>query len=312
MAGFDLSALNAQLGAYYRMNRAELLRKLYAQEEVRQYFQVIPGVQDEYVMTEIEVEEVVQPTNPNAEWSPKGVVAFKPEIIKVRDGKVDLPLKLKDLEKKWIGYLKNNGSSPQEFPFVAYIYERIIERIARDLNRCTINGVYTVPTTTAAGSALHMFNGLLKVYADAVTDGKINVNPTGALLRSTIIDQVEETYDSVPGEFKEMELAMLISPDWKREYFRRKRDVYGSNIDYDPMNATVDFTTCRMVSPKYMNGSQKIIITPASNLILCEDGINEEESLMAQMNRRTLELMGDFKRGVGFGIIEGFVWGNDQ
>lgn len=287
------------------------MRKMYTMDEARQYFTTVSDVQDEYVMTEIEAEEIIQPANSHADWTPKGGFNFKPEIIKVRDFKVDLPLKLKALEKKWIGYLKTNGSSPEEYPFVAYLLDYQLERIMRDLNKATIKGVYTPPTDGTPGAAIHSFDGIEKVYNDAVTAGKITVNPTGALLKSTIIDQVEETYDSVDSEFKDQELVMLISRDWRREYFRAKRGEFGQNVDYQAADPVIDFTNCRMVSPLHMN-TGKIMITPASNLLLCEDGVEEEMEIRSQMNRRTLELMVDGKRGVGFGITEGLVWGNDQ
>lgn len=312
MAGFDLTQLVTDLGDYYRQRRTDLLRKMYSQENFRNYFQVIPGVQDEYVMTEAEMDEVMQPYQSG--WTPKGTMTFKPEIIKNRDIKADIPLNLKDLEKKWIGYLKTNGSSPEEFPFVQFIYERIIERLTRDINRTVVNGVYAAPTPGTPGTALSSFDGLLQVVTNAadVGVGKITPHATGALASNTIIDQVEGFYDSVPGEMKDLNLVCLISPDWKREYFRAKRATFGSNIDYQAADPTIDFTNCRMVSPLYMNGSSRLIITPAENLIAVEDGVNEEEEIRVQMNRRTLEVMVDAKRAVGFGIIEDYVFANDQ
>lgn len=309
MAGFDLTQLVTDLGDYYRVAKPEILSKMYAQEEWRKYFTVIPGVQDTYVMTEMEITEVIQPYQKG--WQPKGDVKFIPETIKARDVKVDLPLDLKDMEKKWIGYLKTNGSSPEEFPFVAYIYQRLTERIARDLNKCVINGKYVAVTPGTPGAALASFDGLLEVVDVAETAGKITEHATGALANATIIDQVEGTFDSVPGDIKELDLVMLISPDWRRNYFRAKRGEFGSNVDYKGANPVIDFTNCEMMSPTYMNGSDKLIITPRENLIGVEDGINEEDDIRVQMNRRTLEVMVDLKRGVGFGIIEGYVFTND-
>jgi hypothetical protein len=309
MAGFDLTQLVSDLGDYYRVAKPEILSKMYAMEEWRKYFNVIPGVQDTYVMTEMEITEVIQPYQKG--WTPKGDVKFTPETIKARDIKVDLPLDLKDMEKKWIGYLKTNGSSPEEFPFVAYIYQRIIERIARDLNKTVINGEYAAVTPGTAGAALASFDGILKVVEDAVTAGKITEHTTGALANATIIDQVEGMYDSLPADIKELDLVMLISPDWRRNYFRAKRADFGGNVDYQAANPVIDFTNTEMWSPTYMNGSDKLIITPKENLIGVEDGINEEDDIRVQMNRRTLELMVDLKRGVGFGIIDGYVFAND-
>jgi hypothetical protein len=310
MADLDLSALNSALGAYYRQNKKTIMAKFYALEEARKMFTVISGVQDEYVLTEMEVAEMMQPYQ--TAWTPKGTVSFKPEIIKARPVKVDFPFTPKALEASWIGFLKTNNSSPEEYPFVKYIYEKIIERVIRDLNSCIINGVYVAPTPGTPGAAATSFNGLRKVVVDAIAAGKITAFATGALSTANIVDKVEALCDSVDEQFKGQPLTLIMSNTWKTAYFRRKRADFGGNTDYSAEKTLVDFTNVEIKTPTYMNGSNRLIISPPSNILLVEDGVNEEEKMIVQANRRELEVMMDFKRGVGFGIIEGQVWANDQ
>lgn len=306
----DLTALATALGAYYRDKRQEVLGKLYAAEDMRKYFNVVSGVQDEYVMTEMFLDELTQPYQ--KAWTPKGTATFTPEILKNRGVKVDFTLEPKALEATWIGYLKTNGSSPEEYPFVQYIYDRIIEKVARELNNTTINGVYAAPTPGTAGSAASAFNGILKIVTDAITATKITPVATGALSAANIRTKIEQMVDALPTEHRDQELVMLMSPSWARAYHRLNRTDFGANIDYKPGETMVDFTNVKIVTPLYMNGSSRLIITPAANLFLLEDGVNEEEKMIVQANRRELEVMMDFKRGVGFGIIEDYVWTNDQ
>lgn len=306
----DLAQLASDLGAYYRDKKQEVLAKMYAAEDMRKYFQVVSGVQDEYVMTEMLFDELTQPYQ--KAWTPKGTGTFSPEILKNRPVKVDFTLEPKALEATWIGYLKTNGSSHEEYPFVQYIYERIIEKVARELNYTTINGVYAAPTPGTAGAAAAAFNGILKIVTDAITATKITPTATGALSTSNIRTKVEQMVDALPTEHRDQELVMLMSPSWARAYFRLNRTDFGANIDYKAGETTVDFTNVKIVTPQYMNGSSRMIITPAANLFLLEDGVNEQEKMIVQANRRELEVMMDFKRGVGFGIIENYVWTNDQ
>ncbi|SFC95249.1 hypothetical protein SAMN05421780_11411 [Flexibacter flexilis DSM 6793] len=306
----NLTALNAALGAYYRQKKAEIMSKLYSQEDARKYFTVVSGIQDEYVMTEIEIAEMMQPYQKG--WTPKGSVNFKPEIIKNRPVKVDYTFNPKDLEATWIGHLKTNNSSPEAYPFVEYIYDKITERLKRDINKCTVNGSYVAPTPGVAGGAMTSFDGILKVTADAITAGKIVPTATGTISAANIVSKVESVFDSVNSEFRDGELVMLISPTHRRNYFRAKRGADFQNDLTAAANSTLDFTNCTMVSPMYMNGSNRIIITQKTNLLMLEDGVNEEENIIVQSNRRELEVMVDFKRGVGFGITEGLVWANEQ
>lgn len=306
----NITELNAALGAYYRQNKAAIMSKLYGQEDARKYCTVVSGIQDEYVMTEMEIEEMMQPYQKG--WTPKGGAKFKPEKIKNRPVKVDYSFNPKDLEGTWIGYLKTNGSSPEQYPFVAYIYDKIIERLKRDVNKCTINGSYVAPTPGVAGGAMTSFDGILKVTADAITAGKITPMATGLITPANIVSKVESVFDSVDIEFRDGELVMLISPTLRRNYFRAKRGADFQNDLTLAANSTLDFTNCSMASPMYMNGSNRIIITTKSNLLMLEDGVNEEEKIIVQENRRELELMVDFKRGIGFGITQGLVWSNEQ
>lgn len=310
MADLNITALNSDLGAYYRQNRAEILSKLYTAEDARKYFNVLSGVQDEYVMTEMEIQEMTQPYQSG--WTPKGEATFKPETIKVRGVKVDFPFTPKALEASWIGYLKTNGSSPEEYPFVQFIYEKIIEKVARETSNCAINGVYVAPTPGTAGGALTSFNGILKVVTDAITATKITATATGPITDANVVTKVEQMVDSLPADFRGQELVMLMSPSVRQWYFRKLRGDFGANINYTAGNELIDFTNIRIVSPRYINASQRLIVTKADNLMLLEDGVNEEENIIVQANRRQLEVMMDFKRGVGFGIIKDYVWANDQ
>ena len=310
MPDLNISALNTALGAYYRQNRQEVLTKMYQAEDARQYFNVLSGIQDEYVMTELDIQEMTQPYQSG--WTPKGEATFTPEIIKTRPIKVDFPFTPKALEATWIGYLKTNGSSPEEYPFVAFIYEKIVEKVAREVSNTCINGVYVAPTAGTAGAAIASFNGLLKVVADGITAAKITPTTTGAITATNVVEKIELMVDSLPNENRDQELVMLMSPSIKRWYFRKLRLDFGANVDYTAGKEMVDFTNVRIVSPRYMNGSQRLIITRPENLIMVEDGVSEEENILVQANRRQLEVMMDFKRGVGFGIMKNYVWTNDQ
>jgi len=308
-SGFNLTQLNNDLGAYYRQARQAILSKMYAVEELRNLVTVISGIQDEYVMTELEFDEIAQPYQ--KQWTPKGTGTFKPEIIKARPVKADLELDLKDLEAKWIGYLKTNGSSPQEFPFVQFIYQKIVERMARDLNKASINGVYSSPTAGTAGAANDSVDGFLQIISQAITDTKISPYTTGALSATSIIDDIEGFFDSIPTEMKELDLVLMMSPDWARTYFRKRRETFGNNQDYTSAKRTVDFTNTRIVTPTYWNGSDRLVITPAENVFMVEDGVNEEDEIRTQLDKRTINAMIDCKRGVGFGVLKDYVFSND-
>lgn len=310
MADLNLTDLNVELGAYYRTNKAAIMQKVYEQEDLRKYFNVVSGIQDEYVVTELEMAEMIQAFQKG--WTPKGEAKFSPEINKVRPIKVDFPFSPKNMEATWLGYLKTNGSSSEEYPFVAYIYDQIIKRVARDLNNATINGIYVAPTAGTPGTTLGTMDGLKKKIADAITASKIAPHATGVIDQANVVAKIEGFVDSLPTDQQNLPLTLVMSPTMRKMYFRARRGEFGVNMDYKAGEEMIDFTNVTIISPMNMNSSQRMIITPATNLLLMEDGVNEEEKMITQVNRREIEVIMDMKRGVGFGIIEGMVYANDQ
>lgn len=286
------------------------MAKLYQGEDWRKRATVVSGVQDEYVMTEMEFAEVMQ--NYQEAWTPKSEAAFKPSTIKNRPVKVDFPFTPKKLEATWIGYLKTNGSKPTEYPFVQYIYEKLIERLKRDLNKCMVQGVYVAATPGVASPAMESFDGILEVRQQAVDASDMTVIATGAITTANIVTKVEQLVDGVDEDFKGLELELFMSEAWRTAYFRKRRDPSFSNYGQGSIDdAVVDFTNVKIVCPKYWTGDG-MIITPKGNIVMLEDGVNEEEDMIVQANRRMLEVMMDFKRGVGFGITKDYTWTNDQ
>jgi hypothetical protein len=253
---------------------------------------------------------MIQPSQKG--WQPKGAVSFVPEIIQNKKVKIDFQFDPSDLEPTWLGEMKTNGSSIEEFPFVQYIYEYITKRAIRDVNNCVINGVFVAPTTGVPGPALTSFNGLLKVYSNAITAGKIVPTTTGALTSTNIVNKVESVFDGVHADFREQALVLVMSPTHLRNYFRAKRGADFQNDLGLAANTMLDFTNCKIVAPQYMNGSNRIIVTLRENLLQIEDGVHEEEKLVIQQDKRDLVVLGNFKRGIGFGITTGYVWGNEQ
>ena len=312
MADLDLSALNSALGAYYRQNKKAVMQKLYSAEDARKQFQVVTGVQDEYVMTEIEVTEMMQPYQ--AAWTPKGSVDFYPNVIKNRGIKVDFPFTPKKMEATWLGYLKTNGSSPEEYPFVAYIYDRILEKLARDINKTVWQGVYAAPTPGTAGSAVSSFDGMIEVVKDARTAGTAATVATGAITAANVVDKAELMFDSVSEEFRNNSTVLVMSHTHLMYYLRKRRDPAFSNYSEDTIKGKdvfLDFADCRILAPKYYNSNLWFLTLP-ENMIMVEDGVNEEEKIIVQANRRELEVIIDCKRAVGLGISRGYTWASDQ
>lgn len=309
MPVIDLTQLAAQLGDYYRQRKNEVLSKMYQEDDTRKVFHMVSGIQDQYVMTEALLTEFLQAYQPG--WTPKGSVKFKPNIIQNYSIKIDWAFNPKDFEGAWIGYLKTNGSTADEFPFVHYIYMLIRQKVNEELANIIVNGEYIAPTAGTAGSAINSLNGLRFQVSKLVTDGVVTPHATGALDPATIGTQMRGLWKSVPAPYRHKRLSMITSQSHIVDYYEWKEDQTGMNQDYVPGESKLKFSNCKFQPLSGMEGSDRLIITPPENLIMVEDGVHEEEKFEFQKNRREIELICDFKRGVGFAFND-LIWTNDQ
>ncbi|WP_126244118.1 hypothetical protein [Chitinophaga rhizosphaerae] len=318
MPGIDISALTASLGAYHREKASELYSKLLEKEYSMSLFSTIAGIKDEYIITETEVSEILQPYQ--KAWTPKGDIKFVPETLKVRRIKVDLPLDPIDLERSWEGK-RIDGSLPEGQELLeGYILSEVIKRIKKDLEfRLLFNGEYVAPTPGTPGGASTSFDGLLKIVSDAITAAKIVPVATGVLSQTNARESFEMVFDAVDSDYQTEQLVALCSPTLLRWYKRDYRAEFGNHQDYrgitgELQSVTIDGTNTEIVGCPGMAGSQRIVITKKENLKRLIDGTSEDSdfNLRFQVNRREIEVLGDFKMGVGMPIIKGLVWTNDQ
>ncbi len=305
----DLKAVAAQLGDYYRQRKDEVLSKMYQEDDTRKVFNVISGIQDEYVMTEAMTEEFLQPYQRG--WTPKGAVKFKPNIIKNYSIKLDWAFNPKDFEGTWLGYLKTNGSTAAEFPFVKFMYRLITKKINSELASIVVNGEHKTPTKGTPGAAKDSLNGLRFLVKKMIADGQVKPFATGALTESDIGKKMRDLWKSIDPFYRNKELLMLTSGSHIVSYHEWKEDQTGMNQDYKPGETKLKFSNTRFQALSGMEGSDRLIVTPPENLIMVEDGVHEEEKFEFQKNRREIEVIADFKRGVGFAFPD-LVWTNDQ
>lgn len=314
---FDINALVASLGAYHRTYEELLYSKLLAKEYSQKYFRTIPGVKDEYIADEFLLTEILQPYQ--KAWTPKGNASFSPETLKARRIKIDMEFEPVDLERTWEGK-RIDGSLPEGQELLeAYIFDQILNKVKKEIEfLVAFKGVFAAPAVGVAGVAGTSADGLLEITDKAITANKIVPVPTGAIDAANARESFELVFDGVDPDFQDQPLICLSSPNLIRFYKRDYRAEFGPNMDYKGMNGEdksvfIDGTNCEILPIPGMNGSPRIIITTPENLLRVIDGTEEDSNfnLRFQVNRRVIEVLGDFKMGWGYGIAKGLVWAND-
>jgi hypothetical protein len=297
-SAFDISALNTALGAYFRKGKDGLFSEMLMGMGIEDRMEIWDDCKDEVILPNLGIDDLVKPANDTTFSGSSSSLNFGARTLKVRKWKVDLLLVPGALEKSWLGAYKQKGSDAYDMPFEQYIMNYIGKKVQENIRmKALYAGVYNSGGTAPAD----IMDGLLTLIAAEITATNITPVATGAVSLATIIDDAEATYDALGEAYKAVETQMLLSPtlfDW---YVRKYRSTYGVNMDYTGMamgKVRLDGTLCTIVREPGFGSSQRIVVTPKSNIVYGVDLIGEENNIKSQEFERSIKLMIDAKSGI--------------
>jgi hypothetical protein len=310
--GFSLTDINAALGAYARKFESKIMTGIFNKIQLENYCRKVSGVTDEYAIKSATQSDVLQAFQ--HAWTPKGTTSFHALINKVRQIKIDYEIKeIDDLYKSFAAEMADETKIRSKWEFVKWIVEnQIMPKIAEEMDYNSYNGVYTAPTPGTAGSSVGSVDGFKTVIEGLITSADITPVATGAITPTNILDKVESFVDDLPAKYRNMKAPILMSSTNARRYWRDYRANFGGNSDYTGKNnLKVDATNKMIIGIDAMEGSDRFIHTPKNNMLVMFDRIDNISKLETQLDKRVINLLGDFKRGYGFGDLN-LLYVNDQ
>ena len=312
LVGLDLDDFSSALGAYSRKHEKAIQTAIFQDIEFEKYMRKVTGVSDEYSIGGAGMTEVLQPWQ--CGWTPKGESVFTALVNKVRQIKIDFTLGcLDDLYRTYLSYLVSEDLQPEQYPIVKWvIYNQLIPQIKEEIDYNSYNGVYAAPTPGTAGTSVSTVDGLAKVNADLIAAGSITEIATGAITSTNILEKVETFVDTVPVKYRNMATPIFMSKTNARRYYRDYRSNFGTNANFDGnANLKVDDTNKMIIGISAMEGSDRFIHTSKDNIMVMFDKTYAPNKLTTQLDKRDVCVLGDFKRGYGYGYLES-VFLNDQ
>lgn len=310
--GFSLTDINTALGAYCRKFERQIMTGIFQKVQLENYCRKISGVSDEYAIGSATQTEVLQPFQ--HAWTPKGTSSFDAIINKVRQVKIDYEIsEIDQLYQSYICEMADESKHRSKWEFVRWLVSnQIMPKVAEEMDHNSYNGVYAAPTPGTAGASSTSVNGFKKVIEDLITAGDLTPVATGAIDATNILDKVEGFVDDLPAKYQAMKAPILMSSTNARKYWRDYRNNFGGNNNYqDNNNLKVDATNKMVIGIDAMNGSDRFIHTPKANMLVMFDKISYPANLETQVDKRVINLLGDFKRGYGFGELS-TLFINDQ
>lgn len=317
MAGITATDIKTQWGDYAQdrgqseSDINEVLREIL--EDELPDFSVVHSEDTILQRSNVAYAEVLQAFQ--TQFTPKGMVTFTPNEIRLHRVKADIVFTPDDLIDTWLDFLGSKQLDRAEWPFVRWIAERYVpQQIAADIVNNMYGAVRVNPTAGTAGAASASFNGHKKLINDAITAGSVIPIVTGALsaTAATMCSQFEAFVKSLPEPYQHTPKTLRVRKAIETRYKEGKRALYGvMNQTSDVNTQIMDFEENVVRGTPAMAGANKIICSPRVNSIIAFKGFENINNLEIQAVDRQVKVFTDFHVGLGYNDWR-LVWTNDQ
>ena len=246
-------------------------------------------------------------------WTPQGTTTLDQRVIEVSPIKINEPICLNDLEEYYTSTMMNPGSYNEEIPF-----EQIFAENKRDAVKSLMEDLIWKGDTDTGTGNLALANGFIKLFDAAETAGDLTRVGTYTIANfaTDAIDIVDEAIAKLPDAVLGLDdLVVMISYADYRKYAKAVRD---ANLFHytGAENQGEDFmqihpgTNVKVVATKGLSGTNRFVVTPASNLIVGTDLLNDAEDfrIFYSQDNDEVRFLAKFKIGVQVAFIENVVW----
>lgn len=303
-------ALQDYIRKYYNQFTSEL----YLGAKTQQAFELLTGVKDEIIVTQLVINQVFQAKLKG--WNPINTLDYAPRTLKVEPFKMDMSItadEYETLEKSYLGMMRKPGQDPTDIPFQGMIMDKVSAKGAQEIEIALWQGEKAVSST--AGDALTLvMNGGHKLITDAVTATTITDIATGALTTANALPSFEAMADSLNEAVRSVGFKVYCNQTTATKYLRSARSLHGDSSWAFGSNG--EFNILGMESQLIVLPGMKtdaVLMMPEGNGFIGVDGIDDPDKTTVQQNRRDTEIFSDAKAGIQFGILaDGFVAVNDQ
>lgn len=230
-------------------------------------------------------------------------IDFVPRVLTTHDLKVDLDFVPKDMEATYLAEFRKKGQDPADFPFEAYIFQKIIEGVHQELEKAVWAAEETA-APSALDNVIDVFDGFLHLIEDAITATDVTATTTGAITANNIVTSVETVFDALADPYKLGATTCFVSPQNFIRYMRKYRTDFGKYTNPTGMREKLDFADCTLRATAGLTGSDKIIITPNSNLHIGLDDVTDHNMFNMWQQGRVLKFEMDFKLGAQIGLLK--------
>ena len=246
-------------------------------------------------------------------WTPAGTTTLEQRSITVSPIKINEPICLNTLEEYYTSTMMNSGSYSEDIPF-----EQIFAENKRDSLKALIEDLVWKGDIAAGTGNMAKADGFVKLFTDEVTATALVAHPytISTFAGSTLIDVIDEAIGNIPEAVIDLDdLTLFLSYSDYRKYAKALRDANlfaysggenqgGEFMQYHPG------TNVKVVATKGLSGTNKFVISPASNLVVGTDLMSDAEDfkIFYSQDNDEVRFLAKFKVGVQAAFIENVVY----
>lgn len=299
---FDLSTLTA----YVDQEKLPLIKKSILEGRTAQLITVQPDIKSSASINILGSTLVGQAGG--CGWSPTGSTAVTQRDITVCPLKFEEALCLNDLEQYFLQKSMKPGSYNEEIPFEGIFAEEKAEKIQAIMEDIMWKG-----DTVAGTGNLALCDGFL-VLIDSLSASTVdgNTNSYTAITASNIIDIVDDMAAVVPTDAINVDdLHLFVGYEFYRLYSKALRDsnlfaYSGAENQGEDFSQMIPGTNIRIIAVRGLNGTNRAVLAPASNLYMGTDLLNDYENfqLFYSADNDEVRFRSKFKMGVQIAFPE--------
>lgn len=283
-----------------------LIARVLQLRDMTQYFPVAYGYQDRGLVFNAFFDEVSQAYQTGEVF--KGGMKIENHMGYVDDAMIKMEWgPMKELERKYIGYLNKEGSDPIKWTMIEYQLLNTLTTAQVEQNKRRMRGIYVKPETGVAGSYLNAGTGILYTLLRYVHqyDIKPHVDENyRSYTQATMLPAVQEFLADVRSTVTEdMDIdqhVLYLNKNHQGWWIKNVRTTYGKDTDFTgPMGAlnVVPDTTTNIIWLPYLGQLPFMMLHQPGNLQFLEYIPGEMLAMKMQEQMEQVRAWSTWKEG---------------
>lgn len=298
---------NAGLGNQFVVLRQDaIIARVLEKRDLTQFFPVQYGIQDRGLIFNAFFDEVSQAYQSGETF--KGGMKIENQMGYVDDSMIKIEWgPMKELERKYIGYLNKEGSDPIKWTMIEYQLLNTLLNAQAEQSKRRMRGIYVKPEKGVAGSYLNAGTGLLYTLLRYVHQYDIKPHVDAAYRSytpATMLSAVQEFVADVTASVTEdMELdkhCLYLNRNHQSWWIKNVRSTYGKDTDFaGPMGAlnVVPDTTVQIIWLPYLGQLPFMMMHEPGNILFLEYVPGEMLAVKMQEQMEQVRAWSTWKEG---------------